>query len=147
MKPRKLYIVNKISSGSYNIIYSISTSKDKKEDKKIILRLSKVKESIASIKMELRGIKIQYKLSKKNSNIGLVIDYGRLISKNDNSHQEYSILEKYGVLKTEFEPLKDIRLKTKCDNAGPEGKGNLEMILVLLFLSILLLIISSVKPK
>lgn len=97
MVPRKLYIVNKISSGSYNIIYGISTSKDKKEDKKIIMRLSKVKESLASIKMELRGIKIQYKLSKKTSNIGLVIDYGRLISKNDNCHQEYSVLEKYGV--------------------------------------------------
>ena len=97
MKPRKPYIVNKINSGSYNIIYSISISKDKKEDKKIILRLSKVKESITSIKMELRGIKTQFKLSKKNSNIGLVIDYGRLISKNDNCHQEYSILEKYVV--------------------------------------------------
>jgi len=97
MKPRKIFIVKNINSGSYNIIYSLSSAKDKKEDKKIILRLSKVKESIASIKMELRGIKIQYKLGKKNPNIGLVIDYGRLISKNDNCHQEYSILAKYGV--------------------------------------------------
>uniref|UniRef100_A0A6C0B2R6 Protein kinase domain-containing protein n=1 Tax=viral metagenome TaxID=1070528 RepID=A0A6C0B2R6_9ZZZZ len=97
MKPRKVYIVKNINSGSYNIIYTISTSENKKVDKKIILRLSKVRESVASIKMELRGIKIQYKLSKKNPNIGLVIDYGRLISRNDNCHQEYSILEKYGV--------------------------------------------------
>ena len=97
MTPRKIFIVKKISSGSYNIIYSISTSKDRKEDKKIILRLSKIRENITSIKMELKGIKIQYKLSKKNPDIGLVIDYGRLITRNDNYHQEYSILEKYGV--------------------------------------------------
>ena len=96
MKPRKLYIVNKISSGEFNIIYSISSSKNKSADKKIIMRLSKIKDTISSIKMELKGIKIQYKLSKKNPHIGLVIDYGRLISKNDIYHQEYSILEKYG---------------------------------------------------
>ena len=97
MKPRKVYIVKNINSGSYNMIYTLSTLKDKSAGKKIILRLSKVRESTTSIKMELRGIKIQHRLSNTNSNIGLVIDYGRLITKNDNCHQEYSILEKYGV--------------------------------------------------
>jgi putative ABC transport system permease protein len=44
-----------------------------------------------------------------------------------------------------FEPLKDIRLKTIADEAGPEGKGNYELILIMLSLSILLIIISCVN--
>ena len=54
-------------------------------------------------------------------------------------------LEKYGVIKTEFEPIQNIRLQTKCDDAGPEGKGNYQLIILLLFLAILLLIISAVN--
>ena len=44
-----------------------------------------------------------------------------------------------------FEPLKDIRLKTIADEAGPEGKGNYQLIIVMLSLSILLIIISCVN--
>tara|TARA_B110000971_G_scaffold78205_2_gene80343 strand:+ start:2304 stop:3344 length:1041 start_codon:yes stop_codon:yes gene_type:complete len=97
MKPRKLFLCKLINSGSYNNIYNISKSSQNRNDNKIILRLSKIKETADNIKMELRGIKIQYKLSQINNNIGLVIDYGRMITKNDNFHQEYSVLEKYGI--------------------------------------------------
>ncbi|MEE9407848.1 MAG: ABC transporter permease [Polaribacter sp.] len=44
-----------------------------------------------------------------------------------------------------LEPLKDIRLKTIADEAGPEGKGNYQLIIVMLSLSILLIIISCVN--
>ncbi|QOD61055.1 ABC transporter permease [Polaribacter haliotis] len=44
-----------------------------------------------------------------------------------------------------FEPLKDIRLKTIADEAGPEGKGNYQLIIIMLSLSILLIIISCVN--
>ena len=57
--------------------------------------------------------------------------------------EEY--VERYGVIKTVFEPLSTIRLETLSTYAGPEGKGNYQMILILLSLAILLLIISSVN--
>ena len=44
-----------------------------------------------------------------------------------------------------LERLKDIRLKTIASDAGPEGKGNYELILIMLSLSILLIIISCVN--
>ncbi|WP_337994872.1 ABC transporter permease [Polaribacter ponticola] len=44
-----------------------------------------------------------------------------------------------------LEPLKDIRLKTIASDAGPEGKGNYELIIIMLSLSILLIIISCVN--
>ncbi|QTE22993.1 ABC transporter permease [Polaribacter cellanae] len=44
-----------------------------------------------------------------------------------------------------LEPLKDIRLKTIANDAGPEGKGNYELILIMLSLSLLLIIISCVN--
>ena len=53
-------------------------------------------------------------------------------------------MEKYGTTVI-FEPLKDIRLKTIADEAGPEGKGNYQLILIMLSLSILLIIISCVN--
>ncbi len=52
--------------------------------------------------------------------------------------------KKYGTTVI-FEPLKDIRLKTISNDAGPEGKGNYQLILVMLSLSILLIIISCVN--
>ncbi|KGL64054.1 ABC transporter permease [Polaribacter sp. Hel1_85] len=52
--------------------------------------------------------------------------------------------EKYGTT-TIFEPLKDIRLKTITDEAGPEGKGNYQLILIMLSISILLILISCVN--
>ena len=44
-----------------------------------------------------------------------------------------------------LESIKDIRLKTVTENAGPEGKGNYQLILIMLSLSILLIIISCVN--
>lgn len=52
--------------------------------------------------------------------------------------------KKYGT-KIIFEPLKDIRLKTISTQAGPEGKGNYQLILIMLSLSVLLIIISCVN--
>jgi putative ABC transport system permease protein len=53
-------------------------------------------------------------------------------------------LEKYGTTVI-FEPIKDIRLKTIAEEAGPEGKGNYQLILIMLSLSILLILISCVN--
>lgn len=52
--------------------------------------------------------------------------------------------EKYGT-KVVLEPLEDIRLNTIADQAGPEGKGNYQLIIILLSLSVLLIIISCVN--
>ena len=52
--------------------------------------------------------------------------------------------ERFGT-KVIFDPLKDIRLKTLADSSGPEGKGNYQLILIMLSLSILLIIISCVN--
>ena len=52
--------------------------------------------------------------------------------------------EKYGT-EVILEPLKDIRLKTIAREAGPEGKGNYQLILIMLSLSILLILISCVN--
>ncbi len=51
---------------------------------------------------------------------------------------------KYGA-EVFFDPLKDIRLKSIADSSGPEGKGNYQLILIMLSLSILLIIISCVN--
>ncbi len=53
-------------------------------------------------------------------------------------------MEKYGTTPV-FEPIEDIRLKTIADDAGPEGSGNYQLILIMLSLSILLIIISCVN--
>lgn len=53
-------------------------------------------------------------------------------------------IEKYGTTPV-FEPIEDIRLKTISDDAGPEGSGNYQLILIMLSLSILLIIISCVN--
>ena len=52
--------------------------------------------------------------------------------------------EKYGT-KVLLESLTDIRLKSLGKDAGPEGKGNYQLILIMLTLSILLIIISCVN--
>ena len=53
-------------------------------------------------------------------------------------------IKKYGVTII-LEPLKDIRLKTIANQAGPEGKGNYQLIIIMLSLSVLLIIISCVN--
>ncbi|WP_420553362.1 ABC transporter permease [Tenacibaculum aiptasiae] len=53
-------------------------------------------------------------------------------------------VEKQGITPY-LESIKDIRLKTVTGNAGPEGKGNYQLILIMLSLSILIIIISYVN--
>lgn len=52
--------------------------------------------------------------------------------------------EKYGT-KVLFEPLSKIRLQSLGGDSGPEGKGNYQLILIMLSLSILLIVISCVN--
>ncbi|NVK53016.1 MAG: ABC transporter permease [Flavobacteriaceae bacterium] len=52
--------------------------------------------------------------------------------------------EKYGT-EIILEPLTDVRLKTIASQAGPEGKGNYQLIIILLSLSVLLILISCVN--
>jgi putative ABC transport system permease protein len=54
-------------------------------------------------------------------------------------------IKEKGVTTPVFESIKDIRLKTLAWGAGPEGKGNYQLILIMLSLSILLIIISCVN--
>lgn len=58
------------------------------------------------------------------------------------SPQEF--IEKYGTTPI-FESIKNIRLKTISSDAGPEGKGNYQLIIIMLTLSILLITISCVN--
>ena len=55
-----------------------------------------------------------------------------------------AFFEKHGTT-VMIEPLKDIRLKTIAEEGGPEGKGNYQLIIIMLSLSILLIIISCVN--
>ncbi|WP_298424569.1 ABC transporter permease [uncultured Kordia sp.] len=55
------------------------------------------------------------------------------------------VKEKYGVMTVLLEQLSTIRLHHKANNAGPGGKGNYQLLLVLLGLSILLIVISCVN--
>lgn len=52
---------------------------------------------------------------------------------------------KYGITTVILDPIKNVRLKTLAGDAGPEGKGNYQMIMILLSLSMLLIIISCVN--
>ncbi len=55
------------------------------------------------------------------------------------------VREKYGIMEVLLENLGTIRLHNKANNAGPGGKGNYQLLLVLLGLSILLILISCVN--
>lgn len=55
------------------------------------------------------------------------------------------VKEKYGIMEVLLEQLKTIRLHNKANNAGPGGKGNYQLLMVLLGLSILLIVISCVN--
>jgi putative ABC transport system permease protein len=52
--------------------------------------------------------------------------------------------EKYGVTVI-IDPLSEIRLHARADDGGPEGKGNYQLLMIMLALSVLLIIISSVN--
>jgi len=55
------------------------------------------------------------------------------------------VSEKYGIMEVLLENLGTIHLHNKANNAGPGGKGNYQLLLVLLGLSILLILISCVN--
>jgi putative ABC transport system permease protein len=55
------------------------------------------------------------------------------------------VKEKFGVMEVLLEQLSTIRLHHKANHAGPGGKGNYQLLLVLLSLSILLIVISCVN--
>ena len=86
--------------------------------------------NIESISEKTNKIFFKYKIEPQIKKLGISID---------------AYTAKYGKTTVILDPLKDIRLKTIAGNAGPEGKGNYQMILILLSLSILLIIISCVN--
>lgn len=55
------------------------------------------------------------------------------------------VREKFGIMEVLLEQLSTIRLHHKANHAGPGGKGNYQLLLVLLGLSILLIVISCVN--
>jgi len=59
-------------------------------------------------------------------------------------YKNFVLQEKYGIT-TLFEQLSNIRLKSIANDAGPEGEGNYQRILIMLFLSVLLILISCVN--
>ena len=67
-------------------------------DSNLIVRISNNKSTSETINSELRGIKIQYKLSTKSKFIGMVVDYGQIYNNHKNYElQEYSIIKRYGI--------------------------------------------------
>ncbi|WP_417369782.1 ABC transporter permease [Flavobacterium beibuense] len=58
------------------------------------------------------------------------------------SKEEY--LERYGSTKVYLEPLRDLRLKSRVSDV-PEGRGNYQLLLIMMGLSILILVISIVN--
>ena len=103
-KTRHFLLDNILNKGSFNAIYTFKHGKTVK--KGLILRISNSSNK-NNIDMELNGIKIQYILSSKSRFIATIIDYGRIVSKNNMDRREYSIIEKYGV------SLKDILTSSK----------------------------------
>ena len=92
-----VYLHNLVNNGSYNDIYAFSENNSTKIDSNLIIRISNILSTSESINSELKGIKIQYKLSSKSPFIGTVIDYGQLYNKSNNYKlQEYSVIERYG---------------------------------------------------
>lgn len=103
-KTRHFLLDNILNKGSFNTIYTFKYGKTIK--KGLILRISNSSNK-NNIDMELNGIKTQYILSSKSSFIATIVDYGRIVSKNNMDRREYSIIEKYGV------SLKDILTSPK----------------------------------
>ena len=104
-KTRHFILSNLLSRGSFNMIYTF-TQNNARAKKGLILRVSNSSNK-NNIDMELNGIKTQYILSAKSPFIATIVDYGRIVSKNNKNRQEYSIIERYGV------PLKDILVSPK----------------------------------
>lgn len=86
--------------------------------------------NIENVSKKVNDIFFKYKIEPQIKELGI-------------SAEDYNA--KYGKTTVILDPLKDVRLKTLASSAGPEGKGNYQMILILLSLSILLIIISCVN--
>jgi len=96
-KKYKIYLHNLVNNGSYNDIYAFSGNKQENVDPNLIIRISNHSSTSESINSELRGIKIQYRLSSKTPYVGTVIDYGQLYNRSTHYKlQEYSIIKRYG---------------------------------------------------
>lgn len=89
-KKKYISLSNMINKGSYNNIYDIGGKK--------IIRISNTNDNPVQINSELKGVKIQHKLSK-NTRIAKIYDYGMVRNKLENDKnllREYSIVQKYG---------------------------------------------------
>ncbi len=86
--------------------------------------------NLKSVSEKVNNVFFKYKIKPQIKELGVSLDV---------------YTAKYGKTTVILDPLKDVRLKTIAANAGPEGKGNYQMILILLSLSILLIIISCVN--
>ena len=93
-KKKKIYLRKKINNNSFNIIFLYSKNKRDKVIKNRIIRISNKNTNSKTIKSELDGIKIQFRLSQKSKFIGKVIDIGKVIKLCPNNFIEYSIQEK-----------------------------------------------------
>lgn len=92
-KLRKVFIGSKINQGAYNDIFTFGKSNRSNIDDKIVIRISNNKSTDTSKESEKKGAKIQYKLCSLCKNIGNIVDYGKIYSRNE----DYYIIEKYGV--------------------------------------------------
>ena len=80
----------------------------------------------------------------KNKALDIWYKYSVLPGAKSDGITPEQFIEKHGTTPL-FEPLTEIRLKTISDDAGPEGKGNYQLILIMLSLSVLLIVISCVN--
>lgn len=97
---RDIYIKRKIYEGSFNKIYNISRIKSDNIDNNVLIRILNSNTDDDTIKNEINGIKLQYKLCSKCDNIGIVVDYGKITS--TPVPQDYVILAKYGISLTKL---------------------------------------------
>lgn len=93
-KKRKIYISKKEYEGCFNKIYSFSLNNSKLIEQDLLIRILNLNTNQSSIINENKGIKIQYKLCSLIDNIGTVLDYGKILVKNQ--IQDYFIIKKYG---------------------------------------------------
>ena len=103
---RHFILSNLLNRGSFNMIYTFKKHINDVVKKDFILRISNSSNK-NNIEMERNGIKTQFILSSKSPFIATIIDYGRIVSKNNMERQEYSIIERCGV------SLKDILVSPK----------------------------------
>ena len=85
---------------------------------------------------------IEAVISKMNA---IIIDKNIKPELEKNGMTLEEVREKYGIMEVLLDKLSEMRLHNQANYAGPSGKGNYQLLLVLLGLSILLIIISCVN--